>query len=279
MALSKTKMISGITLILLFVSTFVLATNHQAFGTSGSLSSSSPFSDEFNSTMLDPRWTWVNPLGDCNYSLTANPGYLRISVPTGNPDHGLGNQPMGNPDHAPRMMQSANGDFIIETKVLFNPQYDAQGAGILVWKDWSHYLGIGRCDNWANPDRIQYFYVYNGTSFEDHSTLYSGNVTYLQIQRSGDTFTFRYSADGINWITLSSTSIPLGDAVNIGLCVYDQYQTHPIYADFDYFRVWVLAVPEFSSSIVVAVVITAVTLGAVVLSRRPKKSCPEGFGK
>jgi hypothetical protein len=66
--------------------------------------------------------------------------------------------------------------------------------------------------------------------------LYSGTVTYLQIQRSQDTFTFRYSVDGINWIKLSSISLSLVGPVNVGLYVYDQYQTNPIYADFDYFR-------------------------------------------
>ena len=96
------------------------------------------YNDEFTSTSLDPKWTFVDPLADCSYNLSNNPGYLRIFVPGDNHNLYPGNY------NAPRVIQSINGDFVIETRVLFDPIFNAQGAGILIWKDSNNFLRFER---------------------------------------------------------------------------------------------------------------------------------------
>src|SRR5829696_5893557 len=71
---------------------------------------STGFSDQFNSPSLTSGWNWVDPLGDSSYSLTANPGHLRLFTPDSGHDLYL------NFD-APRMVQTVTGDFTITTKV------------------------------------------------------------------------------------------------------------------------------------------------------------------
>jgi regulation of enolase protein 1 (concanavalin A-like superfamily) len=188
-------------------------------------------SDEFSGTVLNPAWIWVDPLMDCNYSLTANPGYLRIFVP-GN-GHDL--YPGAN-YNAPRVIQSAIGDFVIETRVLFDPQHGAQGAGILVWNDSDNYLRLDRLFH-IGGQVVDLSGKKAGSWSQFAQTLYVSTETYLRLERAGENFTAKYSSDGINWIFLGSVSFPLADTVGVGLFVLDQWQDNPIYADFDYFRV------------------------------------------
>ena len=186
----------------------------------------SPFSDEFTETTLDPGWTWIDPLDDCGYSLTANPGYLRISVPDGN--HDL--WPGGN-YNAPRVTQLAGGDFSVETRVLFNPQYDSQNAGILVWADSVNLVRLER----STFNTVMLASVVGGSGTVQ-SKSYSGTDTYLRLVRAGNDFTGYYSSDGVNWNLVGSAAITASDPVYTGLMVVDQYQDNPISADFDYFR-------------------------------------------
>jgi len=188
-------------------------------------------SDEFGGTVLNPAWIWLDPLRDCNYNLTANPGHLRIFVP--GDGHDL--YPGAN-YNAPRVIQLASGDFVIETRVLFDPQHDAQGAGILIWKDSDNYLRLDRLFH-IGGQVVDLSGKKAGTWFPNAQTPYLLTETYLRLERTADTFTAKYSEDGIDWITLGNISFPFVDPVCIGLFVIDQWQNNPIYADFDYFRV------------------------------------------
>jgi cytochrome c len=193
----------------------------------------SKYNDEFTSTTLSSKWTWVDSSGDCSYSLTENPGYVRIILSSG--EHDL--YPDSN-HNAPRIIQSANGDFVIETKVLFNPQYNAQGAGILIWEDSNNYLRLNRLEDFRG--QLVDLSGENGGSWSYFAeNQYTYTITYLRVARTKNTFTASYSSDGVNWIFLSSISFPLIDPVRIGLFAINQWQNNPVYADFDYFRVTV----------------------------------------
>ena len=190
-----------------------------------------PINDEFGGTVLNPAWNWTNPSGDCNYSLVTNPGFLRISAP--GDGHDL--NPLSN-YNAPRVIQSTSGNFVAETRILCDPQYNAQGAGILIWTDSDNYLRLDRI-NHIGGQVVDLVGKKAGTWLDSNQSTYLLAEAYLRLERTGDMFIAKYGMDGINWTTLCTASFPFIDPVSIGLFVLDQGQNNPIYADFDYFRV------------------------------------------
>jgi hypothetical protein len=185
------------------------------------------FSDQFNSTSLSPGWTWVDPLGDSSYSLTANPGHLRLYTPDGGHDLYM------NLD-APRMMQTITGDFTISTKVTIDPQFNYQGAGLLLWQDANNYVRIER----TLVSGIDVWYRLNG-QFGGSEEPYSASPTiYLKILRIGDRTEALYSEDNVTWISLHVFGgFFLSESIQAGLVLINQWQDNPIWADFDYFAV------------------------------------------
>jgi len=181
------------------------------------------FVDEFEGA-LDSGWSWVDPNDDCSYSLSEVPGHLRITVPRGGNDL----WPPKNYD-APRMLRSISGDFRVETKLIFDPTHDYQGAGLLVWKGEGAYE---RC-----VER-KYYPNGGGQVIGNRSNVPCTLTTvYLRLTRRGDLFTEQYSADGANWITLSDFDLSLSDPIDIGVFVINEWQDNPISADFDYVRI------------------------------------------
>src|SRR2546426_11260430 len=92
-------------------------------------------SDTFNGT-LDSNWQWIDPRGDANNTLTAMPGFLRISTPS---ERDLWH---GRNYDAPRLVQPITGNFIAEVKVNFQPsdRTNYQAAGLLLWQDEKNFL-------------------------------------------------------------------------------------------------------------------------------------------
>lgn len=191
------------------------------------------FSDEFTMS-VDARWNWIDPGLDCSNSSTAHPGYFRISVPHG------GNDLYHYSNHdAPRLVQTASGDFMIETKILFDPKYSSQGAGILVWQDADNFLRLDRLVHGSPAPRqcVDVSGERGDTWYYWGEAAYFSTITYLRLERTGDTFTAKYSSDGSNWMVLTSVLFPFGGSVSIGIFVINEWQDNPISADFDYFRV------------------------------------------
>ncbi len=187
------------------------------------------FSDEFSTDTLDSGWTWLDPLGDCSYSLTANPGYLRVSVPDGGHDMWPGFN-----YNSPRVTQPVAGDFTIETRVLFDPQYHAQHAGLLVWKDADNFLRLER--RYSNDGQAVVICADVGGTGTIQQAIFSETTTYLRMVRQGNVFSSYYSSDGINWSLLADTTMAVVDPVEVGLMMVNSWQDNPTYADFDYFR-------------------------------------------
>jgi regulation of enolase protein 1 (concanavalin A-like superfamily) len=190
------------------------------------------FSDEFESSTLDQRWSWIDPNDDCNYSLTENPGFLRISVPVGGNDlYHYTNR------DAPRVLQSIDENFVVETKLICDPQSDAQGAGILVWQDTDNYLRLDRIKHMITRQVVDVSGEKEDTWYYFAESPYSSTTTYLRLERFGSIFTSEYSSDGSTWEFLTNVTFAFSKPISIGLFIINQYQDYPIYADFDYFRI------------------------------------------
>ncbi len=90
------------------------------------------FSDEFNSS-LDKQWSWVHE--DTTRHSLAN-GQLSITV---NGDL------YRNSNSATNLLLETppTGDYMLETKMLFDPDTNYQQAGLLVYSDDDHYIKVG----------------------------------------------------------------------------------------------------------------------------------------
>lgn len=184
-----------------------------------------PTHDDFDSPVLDDRWTWVDPNGDSSYSLTAHPGWLRISVPKGGHDLYPGNN-MG----APRLLQTLPGDFALATRVSTNPTSVYQAAGILVWGNSNDFVRLER-----EISGVSMHFSNQGT-YDGVSAVPTGaTVLYLRMTRSGSTFVGSFSTDGTTWIQVGTVQSEVGSSPLAGLTVLDQWQDNPYLADFDYF--------------------------------------------
>lgn len=180
--------------------------------------------EDFQFNTLDQKWQWIDPLGDSNYSLTENRGYLRLMVPSGGHDF-YSNR------NAPRMMQTLSGDFTVETRILFSPQYNYQGAGLFLWFDDRNFIRLER----TLVQGVDVWYSIDGY-YQGIEIPYSLNSIYLRMVRSDGWVTLSYSSDGLQWENVTNIPFPSANPLQLGLILVNQAENHSIFADFDYFR-------------------------------------------
>jgi len=186
--------------------------------------------DDFNKDR-DPAWQFLDPLGGSSYSLTANPGYLRIFAPNGNRDLTPGNL------NAPRMVQTLRGDFDIRTGLEAYPNSsNYQSAGILVWMGSGNYIWVGR----SLKDIIAHRYMRDNSEkgLNPANINYPSAIVHFRITRKGNTFTTYYSGNGDSWILTGSIEYPSATPnLQVGILIINNWQDTPFYADFGYFSI------------------------------------------
>jgi WD40 repeat protein len=181
--------------------------------------------DDFDAKQLGAEWKWVNPLNDAIYSLTENPGSLRLRV------SGQGHDLYENLD-APRLLQRITGDFTAETRLSIDPVEVYQGAGLLFWHDDNTYVRLER----TVGNSINFVYRIDG-NYQSVETPFDDPPEYLQLQLAGNELTSRYSQDGITWIDISSLNFFRTEENLIGLDLINEWQAGTIQADFDFFHI------------------------------------------
>jgi Tol biopolymer transport system component/regulation of enolase protein 1 (concanavalin A-like superfamily) len=191
-----------------------------------------PWRDEFDGS-LGEGWHWVNENSD-RWNLTEQPGFLRIY-----------NVPFGTGGENLLLRSVAQGDFMIETRLLFEPDANFQFAGLVIWQDENNFLQLGRafCD-------VPNVCVGNGIYFDK---ILAGNFTdsnfatpvdnpseaYLRLERRGDMVKAFFSYEGITWFEIGTHWIPSDFQVNgVGLTASQDSNTPDwdIPADFDFFE-------------------------------------------
>jgi len=223
------RLLRGITIILALLGIAGTTTNGFTIETTTRAESelSTGFCDYFTSPSLNSGWTWVDPLGDSSHSLTANPGHLRLYTPDGGHDLYLNL-------NAPRMLQPISGDFVATTKVTMYSDYSYQGAGLLIWQDSDNYI---RLELNGPHHGINYVHRIDGVYFGlDPDPVPGGTTVYLRFMRAGNTFSASFSGDGSTWQDRHTVSYPASDLLYVGLSLLNEWQDHPIWADFDYFE-------------------------------------------
>jgi beta-xylosidase len=183
-------------------------------------------------------WSWIRE-DPSHWSLTANPGFLRITTQEG----GL----LGPANNAKNLLvaDAPAGDFIIETRVLFEPMENLQYASLMVYEDEDNYMMLGRAFCGFPPPRCA---DGNGIYYdhEEEGNFIGGNFAtattildeaFLLIKRRGDQYTGFYSENGTSWVEIGAhTAISGMVPVKVGFYAADGNQgVTEIPADFDYF--------------------------------------------
>ncbi len=191
--------------------------------------------DDFDSPILGSRWAWIRE-DTSLWSLDANSGVLRLRTHTG----GL----LYDNDNARNLLlqDAPNGDFTIETHVMFTPARNFQMAGLLIYLDDDHFLMLGRayCDVTASGcvgNAIYFDYEEGRLTLKHVLSTSQMNEAYLRVVREGNQYTGYYSGDGQTWQEIGSfTPFHLEtSAVRVGLVACGDTGSGSVTALFDYF--------------------------------------------
>jgi beta-xylosidase len=183
------------------------------------------WTDDFNSATLDSRWFWVNE-DPSHWSLTERPGFMRITAQDGGQNLLLQGAP--------------TGDYVLETRLLFEPTQNIQRAGLLLTQDGDNHLWLMRAFNgWGPGNGIYFDHIESGQPVGSNFAMTTSvtDVAYLRVVRLGDAYTGYVSEDGEHW-TLVGTHVAGAGFVPavVGLAAnYTPLGAGEIPADFDYF--------------------------------------------
>ncbi|MEZ6019205.1 MAG: DUF1349 domain-containing protein [Planctomycetota bacterium] len=205
-ALLLSSLLPGSTYFLQISSTTPVGTRGQAGNLTLSTNPAGPaiLSDDFN-TCGGPSlwWTAQDTLSQAQFATTGMgtaDAVLEIGLPAGSAFEANGALSV------PYLGQPlVNGDFEIAARVQDLPLNDT-GLGLLAIEDANHWVGLELYRS-AGALRVTGRATNAGVSttvFDLASTL-SGSP-FLQLRRTGNTFAFRASNDGVNWTTLGTTS-------------------------------------------------------------------------
>ena len=185
------------------------------------------FWDDFSGDLL-PGWTWIRE-NDALWSLTSEPGLLRIVLQAGRPPRNL----------LVRDVTSEN--FQIMTRVLFKPTSNFQFAGLLVYQDENSYTAFGRayCDtqNICVGNGIYFDAIQSGQYIEPNfgTDTQVKDEAYLRIDKVGSIYTGYYSEDGSNWSIIGEHEIFMVDP-KVGILTGNSHVVG-MTAKFDYYSV------------------------------------------
>ena len=186
------------------------------------------FQDDFEG-MIDTEWQWVNE-NDKTWSLTNNPGWLEIHA-------GSGHVSSGDLDNL-FIRNIPDGNFELETKLLFKPVTNYQIAGLLIYESAANFIQYGRafCNEPQCVNDGLYMDMTLGGSFTGENfsiTAPDLKEIYLRLRREGNIFTSYFSEDGNKW-QLVGTHTSEMSPLFVGLVAgQSTYSFQP--AQFDYF--------------------------------------------
>ncbi|HVL93799.1 MAG TPA: LamG-like jellyroll fold domain-containing protein [Acidimicrobiales bacterium] len=166
-------------------------------------------SDDFSSTTLHSRWSFVNPVGDATLSLTGTNAV--ISVPAG-VNHDL----WAGANRAPRLVQEGPvGDFEVEAKFESAVTQRFQVQGIVVEQGLDDFLRVD-----VHHDGTGWVAFAGRVAAGRGTTLASQRIsalsaTHQRLKRTGDTWTYSISGDGVTFSEVGSFNTAI-DAGRLG---------------------------------------------------------------
>lgn len=160
--------------------------------------------EDFDGEALSAEWAWTRE-DPQQWSLEEG----RLNLSTG--DFSM----VREGGDAPLLLRPApEGDFALRARLEFSPQADFQFAGLLVYQDDDHYVALGRSYCGFIPPCVgDGVYLDNDeASLAGEETtvavggLLAGVAIELRLVRRGQTYTGYWSADGLTWAVVGSTT-------------------------------------------------------------------------
>lgn len=159
-----------------------------------------PLTDTFKTTILNPLWTFMNPVADASYASSA--AGLKLNVPAGQ-NH---DPAFGGANNSVRVRQPiANADFSVITQFDSIPSVSYQTEGVAVDQDAKNYLRF----QFASDGTTLSAYANTVAGGADTNNV-SANITkgsatsiWMAVAKSGANWTMSYSLDG-------KTFVPVG---------------------------------------------------------------------
>ncbi len=220
-------------------------------------------SDDFNSSSVGGQWEWIRE-NSAAYNLSKKPGWLTVTSEPGDVSEGTNNA-------RNMLMQSANSDWTIETKLSASRiPSQPENAGILVYQDDQNFVKLmfraviktvrfGRQPGQQErPGTIDLIMEENDitksmASYNLQQEITGDNPLILRLEKKGSIYTTSYSLDGETYETLGTADILLKD-IKAGIIVCDGVITQnmkstfwfdsdttkpetPFDVSFDYFRI------------------------------------------
>ena len=217
--------------------------------------------DEFKT--LGNQWNWVRE-NKSGWSLTEKPGFLTLTAGPGDITEASNNA--GN-----ILLQSANTDWTVDTKVVFSgaPGMPAQSAGIVAYQCDDNFvkfvygaaaMGRGRAPMGGGAGSLQLIVEENGNQASSASLsmadiIKADNTLYMRLVKKGDLYTAYYSVDGKKFTQFAQAKAVLKD-IQAGLIASEGVQNPamarmmppggaapvatpaaPFKASFDYFKI------------------------------------------
>jgi uncharacterized protein YjdB len=182
--------------------------------------------DEFNSTELNSQWRWIreNP---ANWSLSANPGHMRIVSENGDIAG-------GSADAKNILLTGApEGNWAIETKLEGKPSSRWSQGGLVVYVNDDTYIRMTRLYGSGNQFQLDAKIAGVRNHMEVPDTIDSP-VSYLRLVKYGNSYAGYYSADGVTYTQVGNTLTAELDDPKIGLIVC---AGTGLTANFDHFHI------------------------------------------
>jgi len=207
------------------------------------------FVDDFEAASLESGWSIVNE-NAANFSLADSPGFVRIETQRGT----FGDESTVNNI----LLREMTGDFILDTRVAFNPQTASQFAGLVIYQDQENLVAHGLAFAEGERGEFRGVVLLNvdgstdsdtrrpGTFYNEDSTD-APNEVFLRLLRFGDQFVGAFSSDGLTYTDVGLVTNELPDTISVGLvaangdfagCGTDCDVKIP--ADFDFFSITTL---------------------------------------
>lgn len=188
------------------------------------------WADDFDHPQLNGRWFWEFE-DPTNWSLTARPGFLRITTqPT------LSNVLLQTPPA---------GDYTIETRLFITPTENFQQGGLMVWGEEGTVMTLIRAYCNVPPpvcvgNGIYFDHIEDGLPVGSNyaMTVTTASETYLRLVRAGDVYSGYVSVDNVDWQFVGAHTAGF-TSTGIGLRSGNNFTGGtPIPSDYDYFLLW-----------------------------------------
>jgi beta-xylosidase len=191
------------------------------------------FRDEFSGATLKAGWTFTGE-DPTRESLTERPGFMRITA-----QDAASTKPS-------LLLREISGDFVLTTRMVFDPAPDRLLAGLLVQGEDGRMVSLGLLHASRSGGAFRGVLALadpgGGAPVDHASAAYASTEVYLRLERRTDSFDASYSQDGVTYTPVGTVTTSLSDTVQVGIGVAASENCNSQCdvaspADFDFFEI------------------------------------------